>query len=246
MASKQETVSANVSLPENPESKERKKKVTELYQNRLEALKKGREYFKKNEIKKAVDNYFQYLNSLSLWKETTEEDLSPKHFDKQQDIAELLLISHVYWDLAKAYDRAPKLSSEVHRCLNQFCQFTIGFKYQYANAQVVKRFIKRPIIRNKKAFQDAYKQVRISTKGCYIATHSLGQTHPITVELRNFRYTTLENSRIGSLFLKVYYTLSPLAVSFLTKHLWINYLVDTLIFKPFLYGIGNILKALKK
>ena len=245
MIKKQEALADN--MPDFGDlDSQRVQKITLSYNNRLKTLKKARESFQKNEIKKAVDNYFRYLNGLAMWKRTTEEHLSPSHFDKTQDLAELLLISHVYWDLAKSYDRNPKLNLEVTHCLKQFCKFTIGLKYQYANAQVVKKFIKRPIVRNKNAFQHAYNQVRIRPKGCYIATHSLGQEHPITFELRIFRDTVLENSRIGILFLKVYYTLSPLAVTFLTRHQWIDRPINTLVIRPFLYSIGNALKVLRK
>ena len=211
------------------------KRISKFYNDRLKVLKKARELSHGNEIQKAVEHYSKYLNALALWKGTTEEKLSPNHFDKQQDLGELLLISHVYWDMAKAYDRNTKLQAEMLRCLNQFCNFTIGFKYQYANAQVVKKFIKKPVIRNRRAFQTAHEKVRIRTKGCYISTYSFGLEHPVTCELRNFRDSFLIESRLGLAIAEYYDRSSPHIVDFLMAHRYIGVVLDILLIKPVIY-----------
>ena len=76
----------------------------------------------------AVDSYNKYLGILALYFDTTEDKLSPSFFDAEKDMTELLLISHAYWDLAKAYDRSPNLHRDCLRCLEQFTRFSIGFK----------------------------------------------------------------------------------------------------------------------
>ena len=214
-----------------------KKRITDFYKIRFRILRKGRRFFQKNEIKKAVDNYLRYLNGLAMWKNTTEDRLSPDDFDKSQDIAELLLISHVYWDIAKAFDRSSDQSLEVHRCLKQFCKFTIGFKYQYANAQVVKKFMERSIVRNKDAFQMAHDKIRIKTKGCYIASCVLGTRHPVTVELRSFRDTVLVHSKVGLTFLKYYYVVSPKIVGFLLRYPLLGLPLNRWALRPILCSI---------
>lgn len=226
-------------------SPQEKKRIITFYNKRLKILRKAREHFQQNEIKMAVDEYSHYLNGLAMWKRTTEEELSPDSFDRGQDLAELLLISHVYWDLAKAYDRSATLRAEVVRCLDQFCKFTIGFKYQYANAQVVKKFIKRPIIRNKREFQKTYEKVRIKTKGCYVSTYSLGHMHPVTIELKNFRDTHFIQTAFGREILNFYEGNSPRLVTFFLRHKLFGRTVDFLLIKPLLYGIFFVLRFLR-
>ena len=224
-----------------PETQEQKR-ISDFYKNRLKILKKARDFSHNQEIQKAVDHYSKYLNALALWKGTTENKLSPSHFDKEQDLGELLLISHVYWDMAKAYDRNANLQREVERCLRQFCNFTIGFKYQYANAQVVKKFIKKPVVRNKKAFQTTYERVQIRTKGCYVSSYSFGGDHPVTLHLRCFRDTFLIENRLGFAVCEFYDRYSPHLVTFLTAHKYIGLPLDFLLIKPILYLLFFISK----
>lgn len=228
---------------EHLEPQERKR-VVERYNKRLSFLRKARECSHDNETKRAVDHYFQYLGSLAHWHRTEEEKLSPDHFDKAQDLAELLLISHVYWDLAKAYDRSPSLSSEVVRCLDQFCRFTVGFKYQYANAQVAKKFIQRPVVRNKKAFQDACERVSVSARGCYVATWSLGGGHPATEALRRFRDGPLARRPAGRALARLYGRWSPRLVRLLVAMGPAGRALDVLVARPLLLAAAGLLRAL--
>lgn len=192
--------------------------VVKAYQERLKILKKAQEYSAQDEIPKAVQHYSQYLNILAQYFDVPESSLSPLHFNRENDLAEMLLISHVYWDLAKAYDRSPTLTLESIRCLKQFVAFTHGFKFQYANSQMVKKFIRQRLAHNPKAFKEAYDKIRVEAKGCYIATHCYGENHIITNSLRQYRDHKLSQSFMGRVFIQLYYFISPSLVRLANRH----------------------------
>jgi len=187
----------------------RSEAVVKAHRERLKILKKAQEYAAMDEIPRAVQHYSQYLNILAQYFDVSESSLSPALFNREKDLAEMLLISHVYWDLAKAYDRSPTLTLESIRCLKQFVNFTLGFKYQYANSQMVKKFVRQRMAHNPKAFKDTYDKIRVEAKGCYIATHCYGEFHPITNSLRNYRNEVLFASWHGRAFIRAYQFISP-------------------------------------
>lgn len=190
----------------------RSEAVVEAYRRRLQVLRKAQEFSRADEIPKAVQQYNLYLNSLARFFDIKEEELTPKNFDKERDITELLLISQVYWDLAKAYDRSPKLSGEALRCLNQFAKFTIGFKYQYVNAQMLKKYIRGRLPHNVKIFEMTYDKIRVEGKGCYIASCLYGPSDARTNVLRHFRDQKLSRITWGRAFIDQYENYSPILV----------------------------------
>ena len=203
------------SKKDNEEGKTlRSESVIEAYRRRLQVLRKAQEFARAEEIPKAVQQYNLYLNSLARYFDIKEEELSPKIFNVDRDITEMLLISQVYWDLAKAYDRSPKLQAEAMRCLNQFAKFTIGFKYQYVNAQMLKKYLRGKQAHNPKIFEAAYEKVRVEGKGCYVASCLYGPTHNKTQLLRLYRERVLKHSRLGLWFIDFYEVNSPLLVNF--------------------------------
>lgn len=128
-------------------------------------------------------------------------------FDPEKDVSELLLISHVYWDLAKAFDRSPHHQRECLRSLDQFVKFSIGFKYQHVNAQIIRKFNNKKQAHNFKAFEQAYTKIHIASKKCYIATELYGEDHFITHDLRIFK-TKIQTHKWGLKFIETYYRLS--------------------------------------
>tara|TARA_R110000868_G_scaffold100128_5_gene275413 strand:+ start:10524 stop:11237 length:714 start_codon:yes stop_codon:yes gene_type:complete len=215
--------------------------VLKAYRDRLKVLKKAQELSASDDIPKAVQHYSLYLNTLAQYFDVPEASLSPACFSREQDLAEMLLISHTYWDLAKAYDRSPSLTMESIRCLTQFVKFTLGFKYQYANSQMVKKYIRKGLAHNPKPFKDAFEKIRIEAKGCYIATHCYGSAHPITASLRNYRDQSLRQSLHGRLFINSYEAVSPLLVKACYR-----YPSLTKFFDPIFHAlIGTFLKFTK-
>lgn len=217
MAKKTNEKSYNVTRPEP---------VLKAYRDRLKSLKKAQEYRAMDEIPKAVQQYSHYLNVLAQYYDIPESSLSPALFSRENDLAELLLISHAYWDLSKAYDRSPSLTMESIRCLNQFVIFTHGYKYQYANSQMLKKYIRQKLAHNPKPFKDAYEKIRIEAKGCYIATYCYGSTDPVTKSLRAYRENNLSKHLGGRLFIATYQLVSPKIVTACNKAPFLNKFIE--------------------
>ncbi len=178
--------------------------IAKVYRERLKLLKKGQEYSAADEIPKSVEFYSQYLNALACYFRVEEQELNPKLFDPETDLAELFLLSHVYWDLAKAYDRSPNLHRESIRCLEQFVKFTSGYKYQYANARTMKTFIRKRLAHNPKAFKDAFERIQLESTGCFISSDLFGPEHEITNGLREFK-TIMIKRKLGVYLTEFYY-----------------------------------------
>ncbi|WP_372655578.1 hypothetical protein [Halobacteriovorax sp.] len=221
-----------------PEEKKRPEGITNSYRERLKALKQARQYSVAGDIPKAVERYSTYLYALASYFGVTEDKLSPSFFDTEKEISELLLISHAYWDLSKAYDRSPNLHKESIRCLDQFVKFTNGFKYQHINAQMLKKFIKRKQAHNMKAFQNAYTKIQVDSKGCFIASYSYGPEHTVTNDLRKFKQAIV-NYRLGFRFVEVYYNTSPAIINFLEKSGIFGCLLNKVFIRPTLLLISK-------
>lgn len=202
------------------------------YHERLKFLRKGQESFQAKEISKAVQFYATYLKALANYFGVTEERLDPKLFDLSKDKAELLLISQVYWDLSKAYDRSPGLQNECVRCLNQFVKFTVGFKHQHINAQLLKKYLRQNKVLNQQPFKNTLDRIQIDSKSCFIATYAYGEVHPTTEKLRVFKKNVLANSSPGRKFISLYYSLSPYCISFCKKNIILGSIFKTILFKP--------------
>ncbi len=211
----------------------KREQVVELYRTRLTHLKRAQLFVKEDKMALAVDSYNKYLGILALYFDTTEDKLSPSMFDAEKDMTELLLISHAYWDLAKAYDRSPNLQRDCLRCLEQFIKFSIGFKYQHVNAQIIRKFNNKKQAHNPKAFESAYQRIQISSKRCYIATMVYGEVHPQTQTLRLFK-EKIASSSLGLDFIDTYYRFSPAVVAFFYKHSFLKKCFTAFIMKPIL------------
>jgi peroxiredoxin family protein len=212
-----------------------------IIKERLVHLKHAQIYHKKGEIPKAVDRYKKYLHCLSLIHKTPEEKLSPNLFDKEKDLTELFLISHCYWDLAKAYDRAPSLKKESKRCLDQFIKFTVGFKYQHVNYRMIKKYMRKKMAHNPEQFAEVIKQLKVETKGCFIASHVFGYEAPETNALRKLKPLLLKN-KSGEAFVDLYYDYSPVIVSKLKMYPNLNTILQTLFFRPLLLTIIKLFR----
>lgn len=228
--------------PKDLKDERKREQIVELYRTRLTHLKRAQLLVKEDKMAQAVESYTKYLGVLALYFDTTEDRLSPTLFDPEKDVTELLLISHAYWDLAKAFDRSPNLQRDCFRCLDQFIKFSIGFKYQHVNAQIIRKFNNKKQAHNPKAFENAYQKIQISSKKCYIASSCFGETDSKTETLRHFK-SKIAQFELGRDFIDLYYRVSPRLVSFFEKHAFIKVTCETFAIKPvlnlFVYLIRN-------
>lgn len=220
--------------------------VRRTYQERLKYLRRGQEAFQGKEISKAVQFYASYLKALSDYFGIPENHLDPKFFDLQKDKAELLLISQVYWDLSKSYDRSPGLQNECVRCLNQFVKFTIGFKHQHINAQLLKKYVRQNAAVNQQAFKGALKKIQVDSKNCYVASYAFGSDHSITNNLRVFKKEILAKNDFGISLIGLYYDFSPKIIHFTDAFPIVGILLKNLLFKPLIWTVSSTYKVWRK
>ncbi len=223
------------------ENEELNEGVKNAYQERFKTLKQALDAVAKNNIPGSVEKFKHYLAIIAAYNRTTEKHLTPKMFDPERDISELLLISQAYWNLAKAYDKSPKLRGESLRCLQQFAVFSIGYKYQHANAQLIRKFLRSGKAHNKKVFQQIYDRINVRSKNCYLATHAYPTNDDLLRSLRVFKLR-LAKSSLGMIFINNYYEYSPYLVKAFKNNLFLDLVLNRLFLKPLIYLIYKVVK----
>jgi hypothetical protein len=188
---------------------EQAKKI-ELQRHRLDLAGRGMNAYGDKDLANAAMAFKGYIKVLEDLKGVPNGGLSPAQFDKKEDIAEMMLISGVYWDLVKLYDRTrtPERYAEFKGYLGKYIQFAKGMPYQTMASETMRKYIqaKRPM--HKQDFSDAYKQIAISK--CFIATELVEYTLPNTIPaLRDFRDEVLKQNRAGRRFVAWYYRKGP-------------------------------------
>lgn len=212
----------------NNEQQAKQKVVLQKYRDRLSILRQAQEYSQKDDIPRAVAAYKRYLDSLAAYFEIDEKKLNPDLFLKNNSQAEILLISQVYWDLAKAYDRSPKLQKECERCLDQFVKFSIGFKFQFINSEMLRKFMMKKNAYNPKTFERAFQKIKVNSKKCYIATYVYGQHHPALIDFRKFK-TIVSKNYFGNQLIELYYRFSPFLIKIAATNAITHFVLKSLV-----------------
>lgn len=231
---------------EEKEKKDRLAQIQRVYASRITIAKDGRKYFLEKEYGKAAQRYHEYLESLKDVKELESiYDLKPKHFDPESDVAEMLLISHIFWELSRIYELTPKLQDAFQKCLNQFVRFTVDQKFQVMNSEMLRKYLKnnKYKIKQYQQLKDAYGKIQSDSQGCYISSLCFGSTHPITNEIRNMKPHLMKH-KTGKLFIESYYRFSFKFIE-LPNILGVKSLFICLT-KPLLYTLGTFLILIKR
>mgnify|MGYP005650806915 FL=1 len=205
--------------------------IISKYRTRLSVLRKAHEYSRKDDLPNMVMAYQEYLRVLSRFYNIDETDLEPSFFLESKNLAEVFLISHVYWDLAKAYDRSVKMREYSIFYLSKFSKFTIGFKYQFINSEMVRKFIEQKKVFNHELFENTYKQIRLNSNHCYIATYCFNDHHSVTKTLRLFK-SKIMKYKLGDLFVEYYYRFSPPFVKKCKTNHFLGFYCKNIIFRP--------------
>jgi hypothetical protein len=198
-------IEASIELAEE----ERKHK---LLTHRIEIAQAGIAAFQKKQIGVAVKNFHMYLKVLEEFKGVSEGGLAPSQFDSQADKNELLMISGIYWDLAKLYDRtnSPEKQKEFHHYMEKYILFSKGMPYQHLCSETLRKYIVTGKALHKSEFKNAYRV--IATSRCFVATALVDVSAPSTLPtLRLFRDRYLRKSSLGRRFILEYYKWGPIA-----------------------------------
>lgn len=226
----------------NADKLKQKLQLQKRYAQRITIAKKGRDYFLNKDYLNAIKKYTEYLGILAEINELEDiYNLTPKQFDSRKQVTELLLISHVFWEMARTYEMMPKFQSTFEKCLNQFVKFTANQPYQVFNAEMLRKYIKKNKFKSKQInhLNKAYSQIYVQSKKCFIATYCFGDQHPITNDLRKFKLI-LTKSDLGISFIKWYYVISPKIIFLAQKYKPIDYTIQFFV-KPTLRFIAKVI-----
>ena len=232
---------------DDKQTKQRKLALQKKFSQRITIAKQGREAMAKKDYVLATNKYREYLSILS---ETNDlEDiykLSPTMFDAKKDLTEVLLISHVYWDLARISEMTPKLQESFNKSLTQFVKFTSNQPFQVLNAEMLRKYIKKNKTSSLQitSLESAYQQIFVESKKCFIATMAYGDDHNITHFFRQ-KKKNIQKYSLGIKFIDLYYRVSSPLTSYCEKHFRVGIVMKYLALS-FLFPLYYVLKIKDK
>jgi hypothetical protein len=191
------------------DEQERTKK-NELQRRRIEIAGKGVAAYAKKDMVAAALAFKSYLSILEDIKGAPDGGLSPTHFDKKKEMAEMVLITGVLWDLIKLYDRTqtPDKYKEFQAYMSKYLAFARGMPYQTMCAETLRKYIRDKRAVHIKEFQDGYKMLK--NNKCFIVTELEPETRFETLpRLREFRDEVLKKNPVGRKFVAWYYRRGP-------------------------------------
>lgn len=233
-------------MNDKAESQLEKKKRLALqkkYGQRITIARQGREYFSQKDFVNAAKKYNEYL---AIYAELNEIDdifkLTPSMFDQKTQVTEMLLVSHVYWELARVNEMTPKLQASYLKCLAQFVKFTANQPYQVLNAEMLRKYIKKNKTKTTQLgpLNQAYQQIFVQSKKCYISTYCYGHKSEVTLTLREFKDLLLDY-KYGQTFVSIYYRHSSKFVTWCDGKSIIPSIVK-IFTRPILYIFAKLLK----
>jgi len=198
--------------------RERRLILKHKFETRITSVRQGKQAFASGDFVTAIRRYTEYLETIAEVNHLGGiYDIKPDHFHKTKDVTELLMLSHLYYELAKVYDATGKFQEDVTKCLDQFVLFSVNQPYQVVNSEMARKHLNKFKFRNHSVFQNAYQQIFVKSRKCYIATQCFGDSHPTTDHLRLFKNWLL-GKRGGHLLVSLYYRSSHPLVEWLEIH----------------------------
>lgn len=198
--------------------KERTVLLKRRLDNRITNARLGKEAFQQGDFVTAIRKYSEYLETMASYHGCENMyELKPANFNGGKDITELLMTSHIYFELAKVYDATGKFREECGKCLVQFVLFSANQPYQVVNSEMVRKHTRKYKFKNHDLFAKAYQGIFVQSRKCYVATLCFGEKHPTTERLRFFKAWLL--GRPGGLAaVETYYRNSSRLVEWLPNH----------------------------
>lgn len=194
------------------EEREKRLILKHKFENRITVARFGNESRDIKDFAGALRKFTEYLQTIAEVKGAQDiYGIKPGHFDSKKDVTEMLMISHIYFEMAKMYDAVPKFHDESKRCMDQFVLFSVNQPYQVINSELMRKHLKKTLFKNPDIFRNAYHQIFVQSKKCYVVTFCLGHHHPVTQEFRAVKDILLDY-RLGQELVRIYYKYSSVAV----------------------------------
>ncbi|MGE3608817.1 MAG: hypothetical protein AB7I27_04445 [Bacteriovoracaceae bacterium] len=215
------------------EEREKAMILKHKFENRITVVRFAKESMDIGDYGNALKKYTEYLSTMAEVKKCHDfYNLKTSHFDPKQDVTEMLMISHVFFEMARMYDAAPKFKNECRRCLEQFVHFSVNQPFQVVNSELARKFLKKGALKNPEVFREHYQQIFVQSKKCYIVTFCFGGKHQVTEECREFKDWLLQYS-FGQELVRQYYLYSSRMVDQFEQNFAFRK-INTFIVKPLL------------
>lgn len=190
----------------------------ELLKKRVDIAKDGIRLYQSGRSIDSIKKYQQYILILEMWKKSGKNGLTLELFDKKKDLYEIVLLSGIYWDMARLYDRAKRedQKEELVLYLQKYVNFSKGMPFQALSGESLRKYLGSGRCRHRVEFKSAY--TALTGEKCFIATSLLDVTDSYTIiHLRNFRDGKLEKSFVGRCLTRIYYRVSPALIPILDR-----------------------------
>lgn len=191
-------------------ARQQEEKRKELLRKRIEIAKEGVALYKAGQVIGAMRRYSQYILILEMWKKCGKGGLGPEHFDNKKDLFETVLISGIFWDFSRLYDKSkrPEQRADLRMYLQKYVAFSKGFPYQPLSKEALRRYLNSGRCTHVDDFKWAYKQ--LGGEKCFIAHALIYELDWQDIRiLMDFRDQVLNRSRAGRAFVRVYYGIAP-------------------------------------
>lgn len=198
--------------------RQQENKRRELWSKRVQLVKKGMLLYEQRKHQEALKNFREYIAILENNYKVPSGGLHPGLFDQKKEIGDILLISGIFWDMAKIYDHLKDRRNELQMCLNKYVEFSLNRPHVVLSAHGIKKHLKHSKVQHRDLFSNAHKVLRGNIKKCFIATAVFGPQSTEVRVLRQFRDEILAQIFLGRLFIRAYYFLSPPLARAAAKH----------------------------
>ncbi len=201
---------------EKSAEKAEEEKRRELFRRRLDIAKNGLKSYQLHRIGEAAVAFHTYIKVLEDWKRVPDGELNPTLFHPKEEAGELLLLTGVYWDLAKMYDRTKNRQKEFQHYLGKYVIFSKGTAYQQMSVETLRKYIAKGAALHPEAFRQAF--VELGGGKCFVVTSLLDVTDEATLCIfRDFRDGYLVRHQLGRLAVDAYYRVSPKMVPWIDR-----------------------------
>ena len=215
----------------------------ELLRKRIEIAKEGVALYGRGQVIGATRKYMQYIVICEMWKKSGRGGLGPEHFDSKKDLFELVLISGIYWDFAKLYDRSknPAQKADLRIYLQKYVNFSKGFPYAPLAKEALRRYLNSGKANHVEEFRTAY--MAMGGGKCFVAHALLRELEMSEIStLQLYRDRVLKSSLVGRSFISLYYRLSPpLAVQLARLPAPVRRVIARIIVRPVIRHAARVL-----
>lgn len=195
------------------EERERMLLLKHKFDHRITTAKFGKQSFDVNDYAGSIQKFKEYLLIMAEVKKVKDVySITPAHFDPKTELTEMLMISHIYFEMARMYDAIPQFHEDTKNCLNQFVKFSANQPYQVVNSELIRKHLKKSRFKNVEDFRMAYQQIFVQSKKCFVVTFCYGDTHPLTQEFRDMKDVLLDYP-LGRELVRLYYAHSSVLVT---------------------------------